>query len=159
MGGINGMLYIDGQINTINIPTPPVIKLTDIISNNQSYLSEIDKEDNNTLNLSFDNKMVTIKVMAYENNIFRKKIYRWYSDGQEESITDTKRPELILRSLTPGVYHISASCSTKDGSWTTPQKSSLSASRLYGIRHGGSIFMDISSCIITYCGHYLLASS
>lgn len=48
MGGINGMLYIDGQINTINIPTPPVIKLTDIISNNQSYLSEIDKEDNNT---------------------------------------------------------------------------------------------------------------
>ncbi len=122
MGGINGMLYIDGQINTINIPTPPVIKLTDIISNNQSYLSEIDKEDNNTLNLSFDNKMVTIKVMAYENNIFRKKIYRWYIDGQEESITDTKRPELILRSLTPGVYHVSASCSTKDGSWTTPQK-------------------------------------
>lgn len=88
MGGINGMLYIDGQINTINIPTPPVIKLIDIISNNQSYLSEIDKEDNNTLNLSFDNKMVTIKVMAYENNIFRKR----YIDGIS---TDKKSPSLI----------------------------------------------------------------
>ena len=78
--------------------------------------------------------------MAYENNIFRKKIYRWYIDGQEESITDTKRPELILRSLTPGVYHVSASCSTKDAHGLHHKKSSLSASRLYGIRHGGSIF-------------------
>lgn len=122
MGGINGMLYIDGQKSIINIPAAPVVKLTDIISNNQSYLSEIDKQKGNTLNLSFDNKMVIIKIMAYENNIFRKKVYRWYIDGQEESITDTKRPELTLRSLTPGVYHISVSCSTKDGSWTTPQK-------------------------------------
>ncbi len=121
LGGINGMLYIDGNKSSITIPTSPKLKLTDIISNNKSYLSDID-QDENSLDLSFDNKTVIIKVMAYESNIFRKKVYRWYIDGKEESTTDSKLPELTLRSLTPGTYHISVSCSTKDGSWTTPQQ-------------------------------------
>ena len=121
LGGINGMLYIDGNKSSITIPTSPELKLTDIISNNKSYLSDID-QDENSLDLSFDNKTVIIKVMAYESNIFRKKVYRWYIDGKEESTTDSKLPELTLRSLTPGTYHISVSCSTKDGSWTTPKQ-------------------------------------
>lgn len=121
LGGINGMLYIDGNKSSITIPTSPKLKLTDIISNNKSYLSDID-QDENSLDLSFDNKTVIIKVMAYESNIFRKKVYRWYIDGKEGSTTDSKLPELTLRSLTPGTYHISVSCSTKDGSWTTPQQ-------------------------------------
>lgn len=121
LGGINGMLYIDGNKSSITIPTSPKLKLTDIISNNKSYLSDID-QDENSLDLSFDNKTVIIKVMAYESNIFRKKVYRWYIDGKEESTTDSKLPELTLRSLTPGTHHISVSCSTKDGSWTTPQQ-------------------------------------
>lgn len=121
LGGINGMLYIDGNKSSITIPTSPKLKLTDIISNNKSYLSDID-QDENSLDLSFANKTVIIKVMAYESNIFRKKVYRWYIDGKEESTTDSKLPELTLRSLTPGTYHISVSCSTKDGSWTTPQQ-------------------------------------
>ena len=121
LGGINGMLYIDGNKSSITIPTPPELRLMDIISNNKSYLSDID-QDEHSLDLSFDNKTVIIKVMAYESNIFRKKVYRWYIDGKEESTTDSKLPELTLRSLTPGTYHISVSCSTKDGSWTTPQQ-------------------------------------
>lgn len=121
MGGINGMVYIDGNKSKITIPTPPILKLTDIISNNKSYLSDIDS-DENLLTLSFDNKTVIIKVMAYESNIFRKKAYRWYIDGKEKSVTDSKIPELTLRSLTPSTYQVSVSCSTKDGSWTSPQQ-------------------------------------
>lgn len=121
MGGINGMVYIDGNKSKITIPTPPILKLTDIISNNKSYLPDIDS-DENLLTLSFDNKTVIIKVMAYESNIFRKKAYRWYIDGKEISVTDSKIPELTLRALTPGTYQVSVSCSTKDGSWTPPQQ-------------------------------------
>ena len=121
MGGINGMVYIDGNKSKIVIPTPPVLKLTDIISNNKSYLSDLDP-DKHSLHLSFDNKTVIIKVMAYESNIFRKKVYRWHINGKEKSVTDSKIPELTLRSLTPGTYQISVSCSTKDGSWTSPQQ-------------------------------------
>lgn len=121
MGGINGMVYIDGNKSKIVIPTPPVLKLTDIISNNKSYLSDINPEKH-SLHLSFDNKTVIIKVMAYESNIFRKKVYRWHINGNEKSVTDSKIPELTLRSLTPGTYQISVSCNTKDGSWTPPQQ-------------------------------------
>ena len=35
MGGINGMLYVDGQKTDIEIPNPPVIELADVISNNK----------------------------------------------------------------------------------------------------------------------------
>ena len=119
MGGINGMLYIKGENRTIKTPPPPSLTLTDIVSNNKSYLSEIDSKQE--LNLTYDNKTVTIKVMAHESNIFRKRKYRWYINGKEEQFTDSLLPEITLRSLTPGNYQIAVACSTKDGSWTSPQ--------------------------------------
>lgn len=120
MGGINGMLYINGKKEEISIPAPPKLKLADIVCNNESYLPYIDKE-NNMLDLSYDNKTVSIRVMSHESNIFRKKTYRWYINGQEEPMTDSELPEITLRSLTAGLYQISVSCSTKDGSWTAPE--------------------------------------
>lgn len=118
MGGINGMLHINGQKKEIAIPIPPVLKLADIICYNKSYLPYINK---GRLDLSYDNKTVNIKVMAHESNIFRKRIYRWHINGQEEFTIDSELPEITLRSLTPGLYRISVSCSTKDNSWTVPK--------------------------------------
>lgn len=119
MGGINGMLHIRGKDRIIEIPSPPSLTLADVISNNKSYLSEINQEQK--LNLSYDNKTITIKVMAHESNIFRKRIYRWYINGKEERFADSTLPEITLRSLTPGDYRIAVSCSTKDGAWISPQ--------------------------------------
>lgn len=117
MGGINGMLYVDGQKTDIEIPNPPVIELADVISNNKSCLSEIEE---GLLNLNFENKSLAIKVMAYESNVFRKRVYRWYIYGREDFHIDTASPEIIMRSLTPGTYHVSVACTTKDGVWTEP---------------------------------------
>jgi len=117
MGGINGMLYVDGQKTDIEIPNPPVIELADVISNNKSCLSEIEE---GLLNLNFENKSLAIKVMAYESNVFRKRVYRWHIYGREDFHIDTTSPEIIMRSLTPGTYHVSVACTTKDGVWTEP---------------------------------------
>ena len=115
MGGINGMLYVDGQKTDIEIPNPPVIELADVISNNKSCLSEIEE---GVLNLNFENKSLAIKVMAHESNVFRKRVYRWHIYGHEDFYIDTTSPEIIMRSLTPGTYHVSVACTTKDGVWT-----------------------------------------
>lgn len=117
MGGINGMLYVDGQKTDIEIPNPPVIELADVISNNKSCLSEIEK---GLLKLNFENKSLAIKVMAYESNVFRKRVYRWHIYGREDFHIDTTSPEILMRSLTPGTYHVSVACTTKDGKWTEP---------------------------------------
>lgn len=115
MGGINGMLYVDGQKTDIEIPNPPVIELADVISNNKSCLSEIEE---GVLKLNFENKSLAIKVMAHESNVFRKRVYRWHIYGHEDFYIDTTSPEIIMRSLTPGTYHVSVACTTKDGVWT-----------------------------------------
>lgn len=115
MGGINGMLYVDGQKTDIEIPNPPVIELADVISNNKSCLSEI---EDGLLKLNFENKALAIKVMAHESNVFRKRVYRWHIYGHEDFYIDTTSPEIIMRSLTPGTYHVSVACTTKDGVWT-----------------------------------------
>lgn len=115
MGGINGMLYVDGQKTDIEIPNPPVIELADVISNNKSCLSEIEE---GVLNLNFENKSLAIKVMAHESNVFRKRVYRWHIYGHEDFYIDTTSPEIIMRSLTPGTYHVSVACTTKDGVWS-----------------------------------------
>lgn len=117
MGGINGMLHI----NLKDFKEEPIgnssISLADILCNNQSLLTSVDF-DKNTINLANEDRNVTIRVMVHENNIFRKKIFKWYIHGEDLQITESNTPEITLHSLTPGSYRIEVSCNTKDGQWT-----------------------------------------
>lgn len=118
MGGVNGMLRISQQRLKPYSPENITITLTDIINHNKSLLPFIDK--NNHITLCPKDNMVTLQVMAHEDNILRKKKYRWQIHGPLEQNIETEGPELTLRGLAPGYYHTTVSCHTRTGEWTTP---------------------------------------
>lgn len=117
MGGINGMLHINQKDFKEEPIADSSISLTDILCNNQSLLTSVDF-DKNTIDLTNEDRNVTIRVMVHESNVFRKKIFKWYIHGTDMQIIESNTPEITLHSLTPGSYPIEVSCNTKDGQWT-----------------------------------------
>lgn len=118
MGGVKGLLHIDGQLPLIN--TNPQLQLSDIIVNGASA--------NNKLNDSIRkisvpwNSNVVVRIMAKEGDIFRQKVYRYQIKGSGEQFVESYSPELVLHSLPAGDYRIIVSCTAPDGSWTPEQQ-------------------------------------
>lgn len=119
MGGIKGLLAIDKDI-PLGTDEIPELRLKDIIINGEPANAEINERQAG-ISVPWNNKSIVIKVQSQEKDIFRKKIYRYTIKGANDQQIDSYKPELIIRSLPPGNYNLSASCSKKDGDWTSPQ--------------------------------------
>lgn len=114
MGGVEGLLYIANN-QTTDVSGFPEIQLSDIILNGTSINDQLTK-DQNVLSVS-RNSNVVIQIMTKEEDIFRRKLYRYRIEGLDENYTETYQPEVIMRTQVPGTYRIMASCTAKDGSW------------------------------------------
>lgn len=121
MGGVNGMLYIDTKNFQATKTENTQFTLSNIVSGNQSLLKSIHiNKGEKKLILTNKDKPIGIQVMAHENNLSRKKHFRWHIGKLHEQIIDSNIPEITLRSLPIGTYPIAVSCTAADGEWTTP---------------------------------------
>lgn len=123
MGGVNGLLRIEKEF-TVQTAEDPLLQLVNIEIDGKTA-NETLAEQNADISVPWDTKIISIKVMAREQDIFRKKIYRYQIAGLNNQTIDSYNSELIIRSLPPGNYKIKVSCSTKNGEWT-PVKQILS---------------------------------
>lgn len=114
MGGVEGLLYIANH-QRHDLISPPELRLSDIILNGTSISDQLEKNQD-ALSVS-RNSNVAIQVMTKEEDIFRKKLYRYRVEGPDNTYTESYQPELALRVQLPGTYRITASCTAKDGSW------------------------------------------
>lgn len=118
MGGVNGMIHISGSLKEDLFQTPQLV-LTELLGNGKNILPLMDTR-RQAVTLADEYKTLTVKVMARENDIFRKRVYRFRLDGPDDQLVESDHPQITLRSLQPGTYRLTASCSTKDGNWTAP---------------------------------------
>lgn len=117
MGGVNGMIHIHNTLPSYTSNSPQMV-LTEVLSNGSNVMPMVNTEKQE-IELDSNSKTVTLKVMAKDDDIFRKRIYKFKITGQEELILENYLPEITLHSLSSGTYSISASCSTKEGEWST----------------------------------------
>lgn len=120
MGGVKGLLHIEHTLH-IDSSEVPSLQLTDVSVNGENVNNELTRE-HPTISVPWDNKTITIRVMAEEKDILRKKRYRYQIVGLNDQYIESYQPELVIRSLQPGTYRIMASCSTKDGDWTANEQ-------------------------------------
>lgn len=119
IGGVKGMLRIDGQL-LLNTSEIPDLQLLDIIINGEPAPNKL---YNHPAEISVPwNSNITVRIMSKEEDIFRKKVYRYRIVGLNKQYIESYQPELAIRSLPPGNYQIMASCTAKDGSWIPNQK-------------------------------------
>lgn len=120
MGGVKGLLCISKEL-TIDTSEVPTLQLTDISIDGEAANNQLSGTPAQ-ISIPWDNKTIAIRVMSQEKDILRKKIYRYRIVGLNDQYIDSYQPELIIRSLPPGTYRVMASCSTRDGDWTSPEE-------------------------------------
>ena len=98
----------------------PELQLLDIIINGEPAQNKLYSHPA-AISVPWDSN-ITIRIMSKEEDIFRKKVYRYRIEGLNDQYIESYQPELVIRSLPPGNYKIMASCTAKDGSWIPNQK-------------------------------------
>ena len=114
MGGINGLLHINRQLPQEE-NSDPVLNLADVWVGGERMNNNITHRH---LEVIESNKPISIKIIAGNKDIFRKPMFRFTVHGPDGQISYSYKPELTLNNLPIGTYRISASCSTRSGSWT-----------------------------------------
>ena len=119
MGGVKGLLHINSTLPLITTEIPQ-LQLSDVIINGESVNGKL---NNNPTSISAPwNSNIIIRIMSKEKDIFRQKVYRYQIEGLNDQQIESYNPELVIRSLPPGSYKITASCTAKDGSWIPNQQ-------------------------------------
>lgn len=114
MGGVKGLLHVNRKL-TLDTCKTPILQLSDIIINGEPINNELDgKLKKITVSR---NSNIRISIMTREDDIFRKKLYRYQIEGLDDKYIESYNPELALHTLAPGDYNIFASCMNKDGNW------------------------------------------
>ena len=116
IGGINGLVCINENIAELTRPDLPTLSLGDIITGEHSVLGEVD-DSKRELKCPAQQDLVNVKLLTHTTDRFRKRTYRWRIEGPVKQEMESREPQLTLRTLAAGTYHIYATCSTKDSSW------------------------------------------
>lgn len=119
MGGVKGLLHINGQI-PFTTSELPQLQLSDVIVNGESVNNEL-KGNPKGISVPWDSNII-IRIMSKEKDIFRQKVYKYQIEGLNDRHFESYNPELAIRSLPPGNYKIMASCTAKDGNWIPRQE-------------------------------------
>ena len=120
MGGVTGLLRIDGQRYKEYVqPSPLSVELTDVVLDGVSAMKDINDSDRG-LCIPWDHTSLVVKTMVREKDVFRKKMFRFSIEGLDRSDIESYDHTLTLHSLPVGKYRIMASCSTQDGGWSRP---------------------------------------
>lgn len=119
MGGVMGLVRIVRNIQ-FEDTSQPSIGLTDILLNGVSVnMADKAKAD---ISIPWNHTSIGIKVMAREEDVFRKKAFRYSIIGLNNQFIESYEHTLTLNTLPVGSYEIMVSCNTKDGSWSLPVK-------------------------------------
>lgn len=121
MGGASGLLRIKSDID-LELESSIGISLAGVTVDGSSLV------DNNgnipeKIKLPWSYNSLYIKINDDDIDIFRKKFFRFKIVGDgTENIIDLMDHTLAVHSLAPGKYTVYASCSLRNGNWSTPCK-------------------------------------
>ena len=119
LGGIEGLLHIRGDLFSsmaADAADAPELEPLDILLDGERLDNgPVDRK----IDLPWTNKSLVVRIRVRENDLFRKRLYRFRVTGDNyREVIDSYDPELTLRNLVPGNYLIEATCNTRDGEWT-----------------------------------------
>ncbi len=121
MGGVNGLLVIDANIEPKTVETPQIL-LTEVLSNDEERqrLFIMGQDAEPKLRLAWNKSSIILSIIANEKDIFRKRLFRYYISGLSPEPIETENQHLALQALPSGHYTVAVSSSLPNGHWTEP---------------------------------------
>lgn len=72
------------------------------------------------ISIPWDYNSLSLNVIVKENDLMRKKLFRFHLKGDREETVETSSHTFSFPPLSPGSYELWASYSKKNGDWSTP---------------------------------------
>lgn len=120
MPGVAGLVRISNNLPFSENPDP-VIRLLDVTLNGASVGALVSR-DGNSIAVPWNYTSLIAKVIVRENDLMRKKHYRYYIKGFQGEMIESPNHALAFHSLSVGSYEVWVSCNKKNGDWSTPVK-------------------------------------
>ena len=118
LAGVMGLVRINAQIPFPENPDPE-ISLVSLILDGAPWPNEI-TDSSHPLTIPWDHTSVTFKVIAKENDLMRKKMFRFHIQGDRKETVETYDHFINYHSLAVGQYELFVSCNKKNGDWSKP---------------------------------------
>lgn len=119
MGGISGLTRIDNCIE-LKDNSMPRIELSDLILDGVRINQRQISKDGEGIKFPWNYSSLVLKIISNDEDIFRKKMFRYQIIGPTHYTTESYDPVLTFHNLPYGNYRILASCYMQDGNWSTP---------------------------------------
>ena len=117
LGGVQGLLQISSDYTILPSEDPKLSIMEAVVDGEKIHAQ---KDGKYILPRNAHNMTVNVSVMI--KDIFRKKMFRFESSDGSINITTNKPTFKINNIPSPGTYDIYASCSKRNGEWSTPTK-------------------------------------
>lgn len=119
IGGISGLTRISNDIE-LNDNSMPRIELSDLILDGVRLNQRQIKDSEKGIKIPWNYSSLVIKIISNDEDIFRKKMFRYHIIGPNKYTTESYDPMLTFHTLPYGDYEILVSCNMQDGNWSTP---------------------------------------
>lgn len=116
LGGVRGLLHISKDIPSVNAVAPVIELMT--LEMNGLPLANGQQPRGEAIDIPWNHTSLVIKVMARESDVFRKKMFRFKIDGQDQPVVETYDHQFNIGSLPAGDYKVLVSSSLKNGTWS-----------------------------------------
>lgn len=127
-GGMHGLVRINKELTSIDTMEPN-IQLVDFIVDGVSKINTLNQPRQSIakITIPWNYKMLQLKVVAVDEDTYRKKMFRYSIfrhaiQNSETKVIETYSSSIPLSMLSSGEYTIHVSCHKPNGTWSTPQK-------------------------------------
>lgn len=114
MGGAEGLVRINKKLKGVSMLPPVTLRLRKVVLNGATLPST----RHSNLRVNNDFSSLDIHALPDGSDVFHKRIYRFRIHGLNNGYIELAQPHLILHTLPPGEFQITAQCTQNDGNWS-----------------------------------------
>jgi signal transduction histidine kinase/DNA-binding response OmpR family regulator len=119
LGGVSGLVRVKASAPPVSYGGSPVVSIVETALNGKSIEP---KQTGGVAELTVPHNYnsLTVRIAAYQEEVFRRKLYRYYIDGGNSNPVETTDNLIKLHNLAPGEYTLVAQSALPDGTWNEP---------------------------------------
>lgn len=119
MGGVTGFIRIVKETDFASYSMPKASVLRVLLDGKGLRGGTYERAiSNGRVEIPYNYRSLLVHILIKDDELLRKKIYRYFIDGYSDQPVESFDPMLDLSGLKPGKYVLRVQCQSKNGAWT-----------------------------------------
>ena len=116
LGGVSGLVRVKAEAPAVSYGGDPAVTLVEVAVGGKTVEPQT-VDGMPMLRLPHNYSSLALRIAAYKDEVFRRKLFRYYIEGGNETPVQTSDNLIKLHNLAPGDYTLMAQSALPDGTW------------------------------------------